>query len=137
MNVCSVGGKVPLPYLLPYTTSKFGVAGLTEALHSELEPKGIQVCGIYPNLIQSNFLERAIFRGKDAADVQARRQQVEQILKVPVVEKPEDVAQAIWEAVQQHQPQRIVGSANLSVASHKLFPEFMQWIIRKTFQNRD
>lgn len=137
VNVCSVGGKVPLPYLLPYTTSKFGVAGLTEALHSELEPKGIQVCGIYPNLIQSNFLERAIFRGKDAADVQARRQQVEQILKVPVVEKPEDVAQAIWEAAQQHQPQRIVGSANLSIASQRFFPEVMQWIIRKTFQNKD
>jgi short-subunit dehydrogenase len=137
VNVGSIGGKVPLPYLLPYTTSKFAVTGLTEALHSELESKGIQVCGIYPNLIQSQFMERAVFRGKDAADLQARRQQVEQILKVPVVEKPEDVARAIWEAVQQHQPEVIVGSAKLSIASHKLLPDFIQWIIRKTFQNQD
>jgi NADP-dependent 3-hydroxy acid dehydrogenase YdfG len=137
VNVCSVGGKVPLPYLLPYTTSKFGVRGLTEALHSELEPKGIRVCGIYPNLIQSQFMERAIFRGKDAADLQARRQQVEQILKVPVVEKPEDVAKAIWKAVQQHDSEVVVGSAKLSVASHKLLPDLIQWIIRKTFQNKD
>jgi hypothetical protein len=43
-------------------------------------------------------MERAIFRGKDAADAQDCRQQVEQILKVPVVEKPEDGTKAIWEA---------------------------------------
>jgi NADP-dependent 3-hydroxy acid dehydrogenase YdfG len=81
VNVNSIGGKVPTPYLVPYCTSKFAVAGLTEALHGELSPKGIRVCGIYPNLIKSNFLERAIFRGVDEEDTQARRHQVEEVLK--------------------------------------------------------
>lgn len=137
VNVGSVGGKLPLPYLAPYTTSKFAVTGLTEALHTELAPKGIHVCGIYPNIIKSNFMDRAIFRGTHAADSQARRQQVEDILKVPLVEKPHDVANAIWDAVKHQHAAVVVGSANVSVASHRLFPSFMQWIFRKTFQNKD
>lgn len=132
-----MGGKVPLPYLAPYTTSKFAITGLTEALHTELAPKGIHVAGIYPNIIKSDFMERAIFRGTHEADQQARRQQVEDVLKVPVVEKPEDVAKAIWDAVTHQRSEVIVGSANLSVASQKLFPAFMQWLFRKTFQNQD
>ncbi|MBW4574301.1 MAG: SDR family oxidoreductase [Aphanothece sp. CMT-3BRIN-NPC111] len=137
VNVSSIGGKVPIPYLTPYSTSKFAVTGLTEALHSELLPKGIHVCGIYPNLIDSNFMERAIFRGKDERDTQARRDQVNQVLKVPVVEKPEDVAQAIWDGVEHKRDEVIVGSANLSVAANRAFPSLMQWVFRKTFKLKD
>jgi len=137
VNVSSISGKVPVPYLAPYTASKFAVTGLTEALHTELEPKGIHVCGVYPNLIQSDFMRRAIFRGTDEADQQARRQQLEDVLKVPFVEKPRDVANAIWDAVANKRTNVVVGSANLSVASYKLFPSLMQWIFRKTFQNKD
>ena len=137
VNVCSVAGKVPIPYLSPYVTSKFAITGLTESLRSELEPKGIQVCGIYPNVINSDFMERAVFRGQDEADAQARRQQLEQVLKVPVVEKPIDVARSIWEAVEHSKSEVNVGSANLAIASNKLFPDLMQWVFRKTFKNKD
>jgi short-subunit dehydrogenase len=137
VNVSSIGGKVSVPYLTPYCTTKFAVTGLTESLHSELSPKGIHVAGIYPNVIKSNFMERAIFRGKDAQDQQARKEQLEQVLKVPVVEKPEDVAQAIWDAIAHKKAEVIVGSANMSVTASRLFPSLMQWIFRKTFQLKD
>jgi short-subunit dehydrogenase len=137
VNVSSIGGKVPVPYLVPYSTSKFAVTGLTEALHSELAPKGIQVSGIYPNLIQTDFLERAIFRGKDSDDQKARRQQVEQILKVPLVEKPQDVAQAIWEAVAHNRAEVVVGSAKVTTAAHRLFPSLTQWVTRNVFQMKN
>jgi short-subunit dehydrogenase len=137
VNVGSIGGRVPIPYLTPYTTSKFAVTGFTQALHSELSPKGIQVCGIYPNLIKSKFLERAIFQGQDAEDIEARRQQVEQVLQLPGVEKPEDVAQAIWNAVSQQRAEVLVGTANLAAAAHGTFPGLMQWLFRNTFRNKD
>ena len=137
VNVSSIGGKVPVPYLAPYNTSKFAVTGLTEALHSELAPKGVHVCGIYPNLIKSDFMERALFRGKSEEDTNARRQQVAQVLQAPVVEKPEDVAKAIWDAVEHQRSEVIVGSANLSIASNKLFPGLMQQLFRRTFKNKD
>lgn len=137
VNVGSVGGKVPIPYLTPYSTTKFAITGLTQALHAELQPKGIHVCGVYPNLIKTSFLERAIFRGNDIQDVQARRNQVEQILQAPVIEKPEDVAEAIWSAVKHQKTEVIVGSANLSVASNHLFSGVLQWVMRNTFKHRD
>jgi short-subunit dehydrogenase len=130
-------GKVPLPYLTPYTTSKFAVTGLTQALQSELEPKGIRVCGIYPNLIRTNFLERAIFQGQDPADAAARRKQVEQVIQLPGIEQPEDVAKAIWNAVSAQRQETIVGSAHLAALANSLMPGLTQWILRKTFQNQD
>lgn len=137
VNLGSIGSKVAVPYLVPYITSKFAVTGFTQALEAELTPKGIHVCGIYPNLINSNFLERAIFRGRDEKDAQKRKQQIEQILKVPAVEKPEDVAQAIWNAVKHKRNEVVVGSANLSVLMNTVLPGLMQRLSRIVFKHRD
>jgi len=131
INISSIGGKVPIPYLVPYTTSKYAITGLTEALYSELKPKGIHVGGIYPSIIKSNFVERAILRGKDQQDAQARLDQLNQVLNTPVIEKPEDVAEAVWEAVKHQREEVLVGSANLSKAAYGLFPGLMQSVFRR------
>lgn len=137
VNLSSIGGKVPTPYLVPYCTSKFGVTGLTEAMHAELKPKGIHVCGIYPNVIKSSLMERAIFRGIDEEDAQARRDQLDTVVKTPVIEKPEDVANAIWDAVKNHKSEVMVGSANFSQGFYRLFPGLLQWVSRQTLKNKD
>lgn len=137
VNVGSIGGIVPIPYLTPYSTSKFAVTGLTRSLHSELAPKGIHVCGIYPNIIKTDFLERAVFTGKNEEDLRSRQNQISQLLETPVIEKAEDVAKAIWSAVKRKQDEVVVGSANLSAASNQLLPNLVQWILRKTFQHKD
>lgn len=134
VNISSIGGKVPTPYLAPYNATKFGVAGMTAAMHAELKPKGIHVCGIYPNIIKTNFTERAIFTGYDEADARSRRQQLEEILHNPLIEKPEDVAQAIWEGVKHQRAEVVVGSANLAQAAYNLFPGIVQWFSRQTFK---
>lgn len=136
VNLASIGGKVPIPYLVPYCTSKFAVNGLTEAMHSELKPKGIHVCGIYPNVIKSSLMERAIFRGIDEEDAKARRQQLEQVISTPVVEKPEDVAKAVWDAVKNQKAEILVGSAGMSKAAYNVLPGFMQWIFRQGFKQK-
>jgi len=137
VNLSSIGGKVPTPYLTPYCASKFAVTGLTESLHAELKPKGIHVCGIYPSLIKSSLMERAIFRGKNDQDTQARREQLNKVLSTPVVEKPSDVAQAIWDAVKNQRAEVLVGSAKVSKAAYGLFPGVMQWVFRQTLKNQD
>lgn len=137
VNLSSIGGKVPTPYLVPYCTSKFAVTGLTEALHAELKPKGIHVCGIYPNLIKSSLMELAVFRGKDEQDAQGRREQLENILKYPGVEKPEDVANTIWDAVKNQKSEVLVGSANFSQGFNRLFPGLVQWASRQALKNKD
>ena len=137
VNVSSIGGKVPIPYQVPYTASKYAVTGLTQSLHAELEPKGIKVCGVYPNFISTDLMERAIFRGKDEEDAQAREDLVRKGLSVPIIEKPDDVAQAIWDAVKHQKSDVMVGSANVSNASYKLFPGLMEWVFRKAFGVKD
>lgn len=133
VNVSSIGGKVPIPYQVPYTASKYAVTGLTESLQAELKPKGVQVCGVHPNFIKTDLLERAIFRGKDEQDAQERHDLVEKALNSSLLEKPEKVAQAIWDAVKHQRSDVMVGSANLSNAAYKLFPGPMQFIFRKAF----
>jgi len=137
VNISSIGGKVPLSYLAPYTTTKFAIDGLTQALHSELHPKGIHVCAVYPNLIKTSFLERAIFRGVNEADQQERRHQVENLLNNPLVETPDDVAVAVWDAVQSQKEKVYVGSAKATVAFHSALPQLTRWMTRKVFQHRD
>ncbi len=137
VNVSSIGGKVPIAYHALYSTSKFAVTGLTEVLHAELAPKGVRVCGIYPNYIKTSLMERTIFSGKSDRDIQARRQLLEKTFENPLTEKPEDVARAIWQAIENQQSEVLVGTANISQAIYRLFPGLVQWISRKTFGMRE
>lgn len=137
VNVGSIGGKIPIAYQVPYTTSKYAVTGLTEGLHAELSDKGIRVCGVHPNFIKTDLMERAIFLGKDGQEVQQRQDLVKKAIESPLLENPEDVAKAIWQAVKHPQSEIMVGSANVSQASYRLFPGLMDWIFKKIFGMKD
>jgi NADP-dependent 3-hydroxy acid dehydrogenase YdfG len=137
VNVSSIGGKVPIPYQTPYSSSKYAVTGLTEALHAELEAKGIRVCGIYPNFIKTDLMERAIFRGKNEEDAKERHDFVQNAVKNPLLETPQQVADAIWDAVKHSKSDVLVGSAKISKAAYNLFPGAMQWVFRCAFAMKD
>ena len=123
INVGSFGGKVPLPRMTAYCTSKYAVVGLTETLCLELEPLGIHVSGIHPSVTNSDFLERAIFKDSDP-------QQMKQVLSSPLASSPEDVAKAIWHAVKHPQAEVVVGSAKIPTFLHRLFPGLTQGILQ-------
>ncbi|ERN41012.1 short-chain alcohol dehydrogenase of unknown specificity [Rubidibacter lacunae KORDI 51-2] len=126
VNVGSVGSKVPLPGMTAYCTSKYAVAGLSETLRLELAPCGIEVCAVHPSVTNSDFLERAIFRG----DPDALRQQMQTTLQSPIASQPEDVARAIWNVVQHPQPEVAVGSAAIAKTLYRLAPGLTQWLMR-------
>ncbi|MEL7408233.1 MAG: SDR family oxidoreductase [Cyanobacteria bacterium J06558_2] len=123
INVGSFGGKVPLPNMTAYCTSKYAITGLTETLKLELEPQGIHVSGIHPSVTNSDFLERAIFKDGDP-------QQMQQMLSSPLASQPEDVAQAIWHAVKHPQAEAIVGSTKFLTFLHRLFPGITQGMLQ-------
>ncbi|MGB7249825.1 MAG: SDR family oxidoreductase [Phormidesmis sp.] len=137
VNICSIAGKVPMPYLVPYTTSKHAIAGLSQSLSAELAPKGIHVCAIYPNIIRTDFPEKAVMRGKTSEDSTARREQLDQTLAMPFIEKPEDVADAVWQALTNQESERLPGSAKLMGGMNAVFPKATQWMLRTIFQNKD
>ena len=63
VNISSIGGKVAVPHLLPYTTSKFALTGYSEGLHAELRPKGVRVTTVCPGLMRTGSQVRAKFVG--------------------------------------------------------------------------
>ena len=130
VNVGSFGGKMPLPNMSAYCTSKYAVTGLTETLRLELEPKGIQVCGVHPSVTNSDFLERAVFRGEGDYQAEQERQQMGEMLQSPLASQPQDVAEAIWKAVKHPQAEVIVGSGAIATTLYKLAPGLSQWLMQ-------
>src|SRR5262245_12318314 len=48
VNITSIGGKIAMPHLAPYTMSKFALVGLSKAMRVELAKDGIIVTTICP-----------------------------------------------------------------------------------------
>lgn len=65
VNVASLGGLVTMPTLSAYSTSKFGLVGLTETLQHELEPLGISVTLVCPGNIRTPIIDHVVVRGYD------------------------------------------------------------------------
>ncbi len=56
INICSMGGKVAVPHMLPYDTSKFALAGFSQGLTSELAMENISVTQSGPGLFRHGYL---------------------------------------------------------------------------------
>jgi NAD(P)-dependent dehydrogenase (short-subunit alcohol dehydrogenase family) len=57
MNISSIGGYRGATGFGVYSSTKFAVEGLSEALHAELSPLGIQVTVVEPGYFRTDFLE--------------------------------------------------------------------------------
>lgn len=60
VNISSVVGKRALPARSLYSSSKFAVAGFSEALRAELAKDGIDVLVVSPGLTQTNFSQNML-----------------------------------------------------------------------------
>lgn len=126
VNVGSIGGKFPLPEMTVYCASKYAVTGLTETLRLELKPKGIHVCAVHPSATNSDFMERAQFRGSSEQEAEKRRNSMSSFLESSLASKPQDVADAIWDAVKYQKDEIVVGSGAIMSAAYKFFPGLIQ-----------
>jgi short-subunit dehydrogenase len=68
VNISSIGGKVSVPHLLPYSASKFALVGLSEGLRSELAKDGIAVTTVCPGLMRTGSPRNATFKGQHRAE---------------------------------------------------------------------
>lgn len=66
VNVSSAAGYVATETLAAYSTTKFAVFGLSEALRQELRPHGIGVTVVCPGLIDTPITESSPLRGPEA-----------------------------------------------------------------------
>jgi NAD(P)-dependent dehydrogenase (short-subunit alcohol dehydrogenase family) len=68
VNISSIGGKISVPHLLPYSASKFALVGLSEGLRAELSKDGIIVTTICPGLMRTGSPRNANFKGQNEAE---------------------------------------------------------------------
>jgi short-subunit dehydrogenase len=64
VNITSVGGKVSVPHLLPYSMAKFAAVALSEGLRAELGPGPVTVTTAVPGLMRTGSHVRALFSGQ-------------------------------------------------------------------------
>ena len=68
VNVASIGGKLAVPHLVPYSASKFAVVGLSHGLRAELARHRILVTTVSPGLMRTGSPRNASFKGRHRAE---------------------------------------------------------------------
>jgi short-subunit dehydrogenase len=64
VNISSIGGKMSVPHLVPYSASKFALVGFSKGLRAELMKDGIKVTTVCPGLMRTGSPRNADFKGK-------------------------------------------------------------------------
>lgn len=63
VNITSIGGRVSVPHLLPYSCAKFALVGFSTGLNTELRAAGVRVLTIVPGLMRTGSYLKAKFKG--------------------------------------------------------------------------
>lgn len=86
INIASIGGRIAVPHVLPYTTSKFALVGFSRGLRAELLRDGIYVTTVCPGLLRTGSVTHAAFKGR--ANDEYRWFTVSSVLPVLSMEAP-------------------------------------------------
>ncbi|HKQ80133.1 MAG TPA: SDR family oxidoreductase [Blastocatellia bacterium] len=68
VNIASIGGKIAIPHMTPYATSKFALIGLSKAMRAELAKDGVIVTAVCPGLMRTGSPRNATFKGQHRAE---------------------------------------------------------------------
>lgn len=68
VNITSIGAKIAIPHLLPYSAAKFALRGFSEGARAELAKDGIVVTTIVPGLMRTGSPVNALFKGRQARE---------------------------------------------------------------------
>ena len=64
VNISSIGGRISVPHLVPYSASKFALVGLSDGLGYELARQNIHVTTVCPGLMRTGSPLNATFKGR-------------------------------------------------------------------------
>jgi NAD(P)-dependent dehydrogenase (short-subunit alcohol dehydrogenase family) len=129
VNVASAAGYLASAGLSAYSTTKFAVVGLSEALREELAPHGIGVTAVCPGIINTAITRAARLRGKVALPG-ARERMVEFYRRRNF--GPELVAEKILKAVARNAALApITPEAWVMYILKRLSPRLTAWLNRR------
>lgn len=121
VNISSIGGKIAIPHLVPYSASKFALVGLSEGLRAELLRDGIIVTTVCPGLMRTGSPRNADFKGQHRAEYAWFS--ISDALPITSI-KAERAARQIIDACREGRAELIISiQAKVAVLFHSLFPE--------------
>jgi short-subunit dehydrogenase len=121
VNISSIGGKVSVPHLVPYSASKFALVGLSDGLRAELQKDNVAVTTVCPGLMRTGSPRNATFKGQHRAEYAWFA--VSDALPVTSIQA-ERAARQIVAACKRGQAELIISTqAVLAVKFRALFPE--------------
>ena len=127
INMGSIAGLIATPTYSVYAATKYGLRGFTEALRREVGIHGIEVTGIYPGGVATEFGQKAGINRKTGISTP-------KLLKLTA----ENVAETVLRVVKR--PCRAViipGLMRPIVWLSLLFPGLLDWIIERNFTRRE
>jgi NAD(P)-dependent dehydrogenase (short-subunit alcohol dehydrogenase family) len=68
VNITSIGGRLGVPHLVPYSASKFAALGFSQGLRAEERRHGVIVTSVVPGLMRTGSPRNATFRGRHRAE---------------------------------------------------------------------
>ena len=127
VNITSIGGKVSVPHLVPYSASKFALVGLSKGLRAELMKDGIKVTTICPGLMRTGSPRNADFKGKHRFEYAWFS--ISDALPLLTV-SAENAARQIVRACKSGQAELVISiPAKIAVLFDSLFPELMSQML--------
>jgi short-subunit dehydrogenase len=68
VHITSIGGRVAVPHLLPYSCAKFALVGFSSGLAAELDPHEIHVMTVVPGLMRTGSYLNVPFKGQSSKE---------------------------------------------------------------------
>ena len=68
VNIASIGGRIAVPHMAPYSASKFALVGLSDSVRTELAHYGIRVTTVCPGLMRTGSPLNASVKGQHEAE---------------------------------------------------------------------
>ena len=127
VNITSIGGKVSIPHLVPYSASKFALVGLSKGLRTELMKDGIKVTTICPGLMRTGSPRNADFKGQHRFEYAWFS--ISDALPLLTV-SAENAARQIVRACKNGKAELVISiPAKIAVLFDSLFPEMMSQML--------
>ena len=122
VNITSIGGKLSIPHLAPYSSAKFAAVGFSEGLRAELAGSGVSVTTVVPGLMRTGSHLNARFGGR--APEEATWFALGATLPGITI-GGEHASRAIVDATRRRRPIAVLGlPARTAMWLHGLFPGF-------------
>jgi len=127
VNITSIGGKVSVPHLVPYSCAKFAAVAFSEGMRAELAATGVKVVTIVPGLMRTGSFLNAFFKGAE----QGEAAWFSAGASLPGISmSARRAARQIVSAVEHGRAERILSApANLLALFHGIFPQLSMSVL--------